>query len=29
MASRISGTVIDFGDSWMFGSTCGSTWLSP
>ncbi len=29
MASRMSGTVIDRGDSWMCGSTLGSTRLSP
>ena len=29
IASRISGTVMVRGDSWIFGSTSGSTWLSP
>ena len=29
MASRMSGTVMDGGDSWTWGSTAGSTWLSP
>ena len=29
MASRMSGMVIQRGDSWTFGSTAGSTWLGP
>ena len=29
MASRISGPVIDRGDSWIWCSTSGSTWLGP
>ena len=29
IASRISGTVICHGDSWILGSTCGSTCDSP
>jgi hypothetical protein len=29
IASRISGSVIVHVDSWIFGSTAGSTWLSP
>ena len=29
IASRTSGPVIDGGDSWIFGSISGSTWLGP
>ena len=29
MASSTSGAVIERGDSWILGSTAGSTWLSP
>ena len=29
MASRMSGMVIQRDDSWIFGSTAGSTWLGP
>jgi hypothetical protein len=29
IASRISGRVIVVGDSWMWCSFSGSTWLSP
>ena len=29
MASRMSGMVMERGDSWIFGSTAGSTWLLP